>query len=79
MNNNGLLCITFAYTSTKTGKGNKFMIDNNIILGIRFGHTFYFSGCPAAQNRLRIIDAGFEIVSDTIDLYWSLVMLNYFQ
>ena len=46
---------------------NTFRIDNNIILGIQFGHTFYHSGCPAPQNRQRVIDAGFDIISDTID------------
>ncbi len=67
LNEEGILCITFADTSTKPGEGNTFKIDHNVILGIQFGQTFYHSGCPAPQNRQRVIDAGFEIVSDTID------------
>lgn len=67
LNKDGILCITFADQNTVLSSNGYQQIDQSTVLSAQFGHSFYHSASPYADNITRIKQAGFEILDSYID------------
>ena len=67
LNNEGILCITFADQNAALTTDGYQQIDPFTILSTQFGQSFYHSARPYTDNITRVQQAGFEILDSFID------------